>query len=139
MVKWIHMGVLKHVHQSKAPWLLINPNLIPLKWGLFWILGEYCKLLGRVTILVLCRQNPLNLHQFHLTRDSKYGLVGTDRNAICLYFASIRLYLVCCLLCQSEKSWQLWIEITRPFGKHLYSSEMDPCNFIICTNKQERF
>ena len=46
-----------------------------------------------VTTLVLCRQSPLNLHQFCLTRDSKYGLVGTDRNAICRYFALIRLYL----------------------------------------------
>ena len=50
-------------------------------------------LLGRITTLVLCRQSPLNLHQFRLTRDSKYGLVGTDRNAIWRYFASIRLYL----------------------------------------------
>ena len=51
-------------------------------------------LLGRITTLVLCRQSPLNLHQFCLTRDSKYGLVGTDWNAICRYFALIQLYLV---------------------------------------------
>ena len=51
------------------------------------------ELLGRITTRVLCRQSPLNLHQFCLTRDSKYQLVGTDWNAICQYFASIRLYL----------------------------------------------
>ena len=51
------------------------------------------KLLGKITILILCRQSPLNLHQFPLTRDCKYGLVGTDRNVIWRYFASIRLYL----------------------------------------------
>ena len=50
-------------------------------------------ILGRITTLVLCRQSPLNLHQFSLTRDSKYGLVRTDRNAICWYLASIGLYL----------------------------------------------
>ena len=32
-------------------------------------------LLGRIKTLVLCRQSPLNLHQFCLTRNSKYGLV----------------------------------------------------------------
>ena len=37
--------------------------------------------------------NFLDLHQFCLTKNSKYGLVGTDWNAICRYFASIRLYL----------------------------------------------
>ena len=51
------------------------------------------KLLGKITILVLCRQSPLNLHQFRLTRDSKNGLVGTGLNAIWQYIASIWLYL----------------------------------------------
>ena len=54
---------------------------------------EKARLLGRITTLVLCRQSPLNLHQFRLTKDSKYGLLGTDWNAIWQYFASIRLYL----------------------------------------------
>ena len=40
--------------------------------------------LGRITIL--CGQCPVNLHQFRLTWDSKYGLVGTDWNAIGRYF-----------------------------------------------------
>ena len=34
-------------------------------------------ILGKITTLLLCRQSPLNLHQFRLTRDSKYGLVGS--------------------------------------------------------------
>ena len=38
--------------------------------------------LGKITTRVLCRQSPLNLHQFHLTRDSKYGLVVFDWNGI---------------------------------------------------------
>ena len=63
----------------------------------YWSLNQQCHVvvvtLGRITTLVLCRQSPLNLHQFRLTRDSKYGLVGTDRNAIWRYFASIWLYL----------------------------------------------
>ena len=37
--------------------------------------------------------SPLNMHQSCFTRDFKYGLVETDRNAICLYFALFRLYL----------------------------------------------
>ena len=45
--------------------------------------------LGRITKLVLFRQSPMNLHQFCLTRDSKYGLVGTVWNAICRYFGLI--------------------------------------------------
>ena len=57
-------------------------------------------LLGRIKTLILCWQSPLDLHQFCLTKDSKYGLVGIDRNAIWQYFASIRLSLV--LLCQSK-------------------------------------
>ena len=59
---------------------------------LVWV-GSSFHLLWRITILLLCRQSPLNLHQFCLTRDSKYGLVGTDRNAIWQYFASTWLYL----------------------------------------------
>ena len=39
------------------------------------------------------QESPLNFHQFCLTRDSKYGLVGTDQNATCQYFVSIQLYL----------------------------------------------
>ena len=31
-------------------------------------------ILGRITTLGLCWQSPLNLNQFRLTRDSKYGL-----------------------------------------------------------------
>ena len=52
-----------------------------------------CVSLGKITTLVLCRQSPLNLHQFWLTRDAKYWPVGTDQNAICRYFALIRLCL----------------------------------------------
>ena len=49
--------------------------------------------MGRKITLVLQRQTRLNLHQFCLTRDSKYGLIEKDRNAIWLYFATIWLYL----------------------------------------------
>ena len=35
--------------------------------------------LGRITTLL---QNSLDLQKFRLTRDSKYGLVGTDRNVM---------------------------------------------------------
>ena len=52
-------------------------------WEKTWTENEQ---LGRITTLI-------NLHQFHLTRDSKHGLVGTDRNAILQNFASIWLYL----------------------------------------------
>ena len=70
--------------------------------------GKKASVLGRITTLVLCRQSPLNLHQFCLTRDSKYGLVGTDRNTICWYFALIRLYLALLFLMSILKpdKWQ---------------------------------
>ena len=68
---------------------------------------------GRITTLVLCRQSPLYLHHFCLTRYSKHGLVGTDGKAIWQYFASIWLYLVfvvSCLLCQWNFRKQfLWV------------------------------
>ena len=59
----------------------------------------------RMSRLLLCRQSPLNLHQFCLTRDSKYGLVGTDRNTICWYFASIWLYLVLLFIMSMMRAW----------------------------------
>ena len=58
-----------------------------------FVTSAFLKTLGRITTHVLCSQRPLNLHQFCLTRYSKYGLVGTDWNANLRYFASIRLYL----------------------------------------------
>ena len=50
------------------------------------------------TLVILCSQSPLNLHQFCLTRDSKYGLVGTYWNAICWYFVSTQLNLALLLI-----------------------------------------
>ena len=64
--------------------------------------------MGKITTLVLCRQSPLNLHQFHLTRDSKYGLAGTDRNAIWRYFA---------LLCQCQNEYSTERQKNWPFSK----------------------
>ena len=81
---------------------------------LYWEIN----LLGRITTLVLCRQSPLNLHQFRLTRDSKYGLVGTDQNVICWYFALIRLYVTFCLLCQFLSLYILALPIKKPSQKN---------------------
>ena len=83
-------------------------------WDIAETLLKHCwdisETLGRITTLVLCRQSPLNLHQFRLTRDSKYGLVGTDRNAIWRYFALIRLYLALLFI----------LSITQKFLRHYW-------------------
>ena len=64
-------------------------------WNLLADLALYSvfPLAGITRTLVLCRQSPLNLHQFCLTKEYKHVLVGIDWNAICQYFASIWLYL----------------------------------------------
>ena len=61
---------------------------------------KFLKLLGRITTLVLCRQSPLNLHQFCLARDSKYGLVGTDGTSSDGILHRSDCTWLCCLLCQ---------------------------------------
>ena len=77
--------------------------------------------LGRITTLVLCRQSPLNLHQFCLTRNSKYGwleLIGTPSDGIlhqsdCTWLS--------CLLCQYATQYVL---ISLIFCQLLKSKQM---------------
>ena len=59
----------------------------------FYYCNKKYSLLGRYRTVIKKSENLLNLHHFRLTRDCKNGLVGTDRNAIWLYFPSILLYL----------------------------------------------
>ena len=77
-----------------------------MQWPDFFFHILKAKQLERITTLSMCRQSPLNLHQFLLTRNSKYGFVGTDWNAICLYFASIWLYLALLFTMSIIKLWK---------------------------------
>ena len=108
------MNACKNCWHIVANWDIFRYILLINYWvfsePLLWRFWNVYVMLGRITTLVLCRQSPLNLYQFRLTRDSKYGLVGTDRNAIWLYFALIRLYLALLFI----------MSITQKFRRHYW-------------------
>ena len=57
---------------------------------------DACESLGRTTTLVLCRQSPLNLHQFCLTRGSKQLFLqdGLERHLTVFCIEPIVVYYV---------------------------------------------
>ena len=81
--------------------------------------------LGRITTLVLCRQSPLNLHHYRLTRGSKYLFLQDGLELIGTPSDDILHQSDCCLLRQYGPNMQImqpsrnqrWLN-TRMIGMH---------------------